>query len=114
MVTGMNCDQLRAHFHEVLDQGGTLHIPEFTNSLAGTTLMRAVDLIKGEVPVIFRAISEAEILEAKEVVVVGTTIDAVPIVRYNDKPIHNVRPGPVARRLRELLKQDLQETGVEF
>jgi branched-chain amino acid aminotransferase len=95
----------------IVDQDGKLHIPELTNALAGTTLMRAVDLIKGEVGIIFRGISEDEVREAKEVIIVGTTIDAVSVVRYADKPIFNVKPGPVSRRLRELLKKDLAENG---
>ena len=96
----------------IVDQNGKLHIPEFTNSLAGTTLMRSVDLIKGEVPILFRSISENEIREAKEVIIVGTTGDAIPVVRYNGLPIHDVRPGPVAKRLRELIRKDLQENGI--
>ena len=96
----------------IVDQDGKLHIPEFTNALAGTTLMRAVDLIKGEVDIIFRGISEDEIREAKEVIIVGTTIDAIPVVRFGGKPIHNVKPGPVQKRMRELLKKDLKENGV--
>ncbi|WFS61153.1 aminotransferase class IV [Pseudodesulfovibrio thermohalotolerans] len=96
----------------IVDENGRLVIPEFTNALAGTTLMRAVDLIKGEVPIIFRGISEEEILLAREVLIVGTTGDAIPVVRFNGKPIHDVKPGPVARRIRELLRQDLVETGI--
>lgn len=98
----------------IVDQDGRLHIPEFTNALAGTTLMRAVDLIKGEVSIIFRGISEDEVLLAKEVMIVGTTGDAVPVVRYNGKPIHDVRPGPVCKRIRELLRQDLRENGTKL
>ena len=47
----------------------------------------------------------------------GTTIDAVSVVRYNDKPIHDVRPGPVSKKLKELLQKDQLEnskSGVEF
>jgi len=98
----------------MVDQNGRLVIPEFTNALAGTTLMRAVDLIKGEMSVIFRGISEDEIFEAREIIIVGTTGDAIPVVRFNGKPIHDVRPGPVAKRFRELLIQDLEETGIEL
>ncbi|CCH47363.1 aminotransferase class IV [Pseudodesulfovibrio piezophilus] len=96
----------------IVSQDGKLVIPEFTNALAGTTLMRAVDLIKGEMPIIFRGISEEEILEAREVVIVGTTGDAIPVVRFNGKPIHDVRPGPVAYRIRELLVEDLEKNGI--
>lgn len=91
---------------------GKLVIPEFTNALAGTTLMRAVDLIKSEMSIIFRGISENEILEAREVIIVGTTGDAIPVVRFNGKPIHDVRPGPVAKRIRDLLVKDLEENGI--
>jgi len=96
----------------IVDQDGRLHIPEFTNALAGTTLMRAVDLIKGEVEIMFRGIRESEIREAKEVFIVGTTTDALSVVRYEGKPIHNVKPGPVSRRIRELLQKDLHENGL--
>lgn len=95
----------------LVNQSGDLIIPEFTNSLAGTTLMRAVDLVKDEVSVTFRGIAEEEILRAREVVVVGTTLDAVGVVRFNKKPIHDARPGPFARRLKELLVEDLKQSG---
>ncbi|WP_316900115.1 aminotransferase class IV [Pseudodesulfovibrio indicus] len=98
----------------IVDEAGRLVIPEFTNALAGTTLLRAVDLVKNEMPIIFRSISEEEILLAREVIIVGTTGDAIPVVRFNGKPIHNVKPGPVAKRIRELLKQDLLDTGIQL
>ncbi|MGE4553115.1 MAG: aminotransferase class IV [Desulfovibrionaceae bacterium] len=95
----------------IVDQEGRLHIPEFVNALAGTTLMRGVDLIKGEVEIVFRGITEEEVRRAREVIIVGTTKDAVSVVRYAGKPVHDVRPGPVSRRLRQLLMQDLRENG---
>ncbi len=98
----------------IVDQDDKLHIPEFTNALAGTTLMRAVDLIKDEMPIIFRGISEDEVKEAKEVIICGTTIDALSVVRYEGWPIFNVRPGPVSRRMRELIRADIAENGVEI
>jgi branched-chain amino acid aminotransferase len=98
----------------IVDAKGRLSIPEFTNALAGTTLMRGVDLLKREMEVIFRGIPEGELLEAREVILVGTTIDALSVVRFNGKPVHDARPGPVSRRMRELLRQDLAENGVAF
>lgn len=98
----------------IVDEAGRLVIPEFTNALAGTTLLRAVDLVKSEMPIIFRSISEEEILLAREVIIVGTTGDAIPVVRFNGKPIHDVKPGPVAKRIRELLRQDLIDTGIQL
>jgi len=98
----------------IVDSRGKLIIPEFINALAGTTLMRAVDLVKDDMSIIFRGISENEILEASEVIIIGTTGDAIPVVRFNGKPIHDVRPGPVAKRIRELLIKDLEENGLDL
>lgn len=98
----------------IVDARGRLSIPEFTNALAGTTLMRGVDLLKREMDVIFRGIPEAELFEAREILLVGTTIDALSVVRFNGKPVHDARPGPVSRRLRALLRQDLADNGVPF
>ncbi|WP_319467276.1 aminotransferase class IV [uncultured Pseudodesulfovibrio sp.] len=98
----------------IVNEEGRLVIPEFTNALAGTTLMRMIDLIKDEVSVTFRSFREEEILLAREVIIVGTTGDAIPVVRFDGKPIHDVRPGPVAKRIRELLIQDLHENGIQL
>jgi len=98
----------------IVDQNEKIIIPEFTNALAGTTLMRAVDLIKKERSIIFRGITKEEILEAREVMIVGTTGDAISVVRFNGKPIHDVKPGPVAKRIRELIRKDIQENGIQL
>jgi len=98
----------------LVDEGGRLVIPEFTNALAGTTLMRAVDLVKDDMPIIFKGVTEDEIFMAREVMMVGTSFDAIGVVRYNGKPIHDARPGPVTRRIRELLQADLTKNGLPF
>lgn len=95
----------------IVDRNGTVQVPQFTNALAGTTLTRALQLIADEYEVDYRAISEEDILLAKEVIVCGTSIDAAGVVRYNKKPIHDVRPGPVCKRMRELLREDIKQTG---
>ncbi|MFP4169112.1 MAG: aminotransferase class IV [Desulfonatronovibrionaceae bacterium] len=96
----------------VVDENGKLIIPDFVNALAGTTLMRALELIKHEKNFIFRSISEDELYSAREIIMVGTTLDAVGVIRYNDKPVHDVRPGPVALRLRQLLREDVDQNGL--
>ncbi len=95
----------------IVDQAGVIHVPTFTNSLAGTTLLRGIELLKGEVETCFCSFSEEEILAAKEFMVVGTTIDALPVVSFNKQPIGDGKPGPVCRRMRELLRADLLENG---
>jgi branched-chain amino acid aminotransferase len=98
----------------LVDQAGNLVIPEFKHALAGTTVLRGVDLIKDETPVRIKSVTEGEVYDAKELMVFGTTADCVGIVRFNGKPIHDARPGPVTKRLRELLQNDLLENGTAF
>ena len=98
----------------IVTQDDELLIPEFTNTLRGTTLMRAIELLDPKVRVSYRKVPEDEIYNAKELILMGTTKDAVPVVRYNDKPIHDARPGPFAKLLRELLVKDIAENGVQL
>lgn len=96
----------------MVTHSGELVVPESRNALMGTTLVRAVSLVKEEVPIVYRLISEAELDEAREIIILGTTIDAVGVVRFNGRPVHDVRPGPVAKRLRQLLIEDQSQSGV--
>lgn len=98
----------------LVDSQGQIVVPELRNALSGTTLMRALELIQGEREHIFRPVREEEIYQAREVILLGTTLDALSVVRYNGRPINDGYPGPVSKRLRELLIRDLQENGVSF
>ncbi|PTN37748.1 aminotransferase class IV [Desulfonatronum sp. SC1] len=96
----------------LVDAQGRLVVPELNNALTGTTLMRALDAIKDEMSVVFRQVTEDDVYLAREVILLGTTIDALSVVRFNKKPIHDVRPGPVSKKMRQFLIQDLQENGI--
>lgn len=98
----------------IVDQEGTIVVPEFSNALPGTTLLRALELLAPERKSFFRKITEGQLVSAREVLVFGTTGDCLPIVRYDGKPIHDARPGPVCRRARELVVRDIEENGVPF
>ena len=92
----------------IVDASGTLVIPELKHALLGTTLQRAMALVEGQMPVAIRPVPEAEVLTAQEVLLLGTSIDAVAVVRYNGQVVGGGAPGPVARRLRQLLQADRQ------
>lgn len=98
----------------IVDQKDVLVIPESRNALAGTTMARLLDLVAGEVKVRFTGVTEGDIYEAKEMMSFGTTTDCIAIVRFNGKPIHDVRPGPMAKRFRQLLMADLEANGKPF
>jgi len=97
----------------IVDEAGRIEVPELTNALTGTTMMRAFALAKGEIPVIYKEIREEDILRAREMIVLGTTNDALSIVSYNGNPVGDGKPGPISRRLRELLLADVKAHGIE-
>ncbi|SBV99543.1 Aminotransferase class IV [uncultured delta proteobacterium] len=95
----------------IVDATGTLSVPEFTSSLPGTTLLRALELLKGTLPITFRRISEGEITSAKEVILFGTGPDCVAITSYEGKQIGNGKAGPIAEKARKLIVEDIRATG---
>ncbi len=98
----------------MVNPDGELVVPEFTNCLAGTTMRRGIELISPELRVHYRKIKEDELFDAREIIIMGTSMDALSIVKFKDRPVHDVRPGPVSKRLRALLIKDLQENGTAF
>lgn len=98
----------------IVDAAGRFVVPELTNALTGTTLLRAVELIEGEMDVVFTGIREADIATAREMFILGTTNDCLSIVRYNGVPVGDGRPGPVSKRLKEGLVADIAASGTAF
>jgi branched-chain amino acid aminotransferase len=95
----------------IVDASGTLSVPEFTSALPGTTLLRALELLKGTLPITLRRISEGEILSAKEVILFGTGPDCVAITSYEGKQIADGKVGPVAEEARKRILADIRATG---
>jgi len=97
----------------IVTRQGELVFPRLENILAGTTMLRLVDLAQalldtGELRAIrFRDITEDEVRVAAEVLIVGTTINVVAVRSYDGQPIADGRPGPVWRRLQTLLEDDI-------
>ena len=95
----------------LVDRDGVFVVPELRNALMGTTLKRAMNLAAGFVPVATRPVPEDELYGCREIILLGTSIDAVSVVRYNGRVVADGRPGPVSRRLRELLVADRKAHG---
>ena len=98
----------------IVDAAGRFVVPELTNALTGTTLLRAVELVEGEMEVVFTGIREEDIASAREMFILGTTNDCLSIVRYNGVPIGDGRPGPVSKGLKERLVADIAANGTAF
>lgn len=99
----------------LLTREGKLVHPSLEGILAGTTMKRVFELA-AQVPAVrgveTRAISFAEISQAAEVMMVGTTLDVLPVSEFAGTAIGTGSAGPVAKRLRELLVEDIHARGV--
>jgi branched-chain amino acid aminotransferase len=91
-----------------------LLFPKLECILCGTTMMRVVELAQDLVKsgklskVEFRNISRADILDAAEVLVVGTTPNVAMVREFDGRSIGGGKPGPVYIELSALLVDDIR------
>lgn len=99
----------------VLSADGTLRFPGFERTLAGVTAKRVFDLagdlvVEGHIKgVRFDRIPLRDVYVSSEVMVMGTSIKVVPVVRYDGNVVGTGSPGPVFMRLFHLLCKDMKE-----
>lgn len=99
----------------VLNAEGILKFPEFEMTLSGTTAKRVFRLAGALVEesvirdVKFARILPAEAYQAREIFLTGTSLDILPVVRYDGRPIGGGVPGPMYPRLLSLLRKDMTE-----
>lgn len=82
-------------------QGGTVvTAPQGSRILSGITRTVVLDLARSEgLPVQERFVSQADLYEADEVFLTGTTVEVLAVIRVDGKIIGDGRPGPIAQRL---------------
>lgn len=82
-------------------QGGTVvTAPEGPRILSGVTRAVVLDLaLKEGLPIQERFVSQADLYEADEVFLTGTTVEVLAVIRIDGKIIGDGRPGPVTQRL---------------
>ena len=92
---------------------GELLFPRLENILAGTTMLRLIELAGALVAdgtlrsVGHRDLTEADLFEAAEMLIVGTTLNLVAVREYEGRPVGAGRPGPVHARLGRMLEDDI-------
>ncbi len=82
-------------------QGGTVvTAPQGPRILSGVTRTVVLDLARSEgLSVQERFVSQADLYEADEVFLTGTTVEVLAVIRVDGKIIGDGRPGPIAQRL---------------
>jgi 4-amino-4-deoxychorismate lyase len=92
-----------------------LRHPTFDAILSGCTVMRALDLAKALVAngqlkdIVVADISLDEARAATEMLLLGSSVQVAPITQWNDRPVGNGKPGPIAKALFELFGKDMRE-----
>jgi branched-chain amino acid aminotransferase len=87
-------------------------VPDFERTLQGTTVVRMLELAQpllqeGLLQGVRQAkISAADVLQAKEVMMFGTTFDVLPVVSFEGQDIGLGRPGPMFERFLQLIQKD--------
>lgn len=90
-----------------------LLMPTSGRILPGTTMQRAAELA-GELvregllrDVAPADIPRSEVISAREILILGTTPDVIPVIEFDGRPIGEGQPGPVAKALAQLLQDDM-------
>ncbi|QLY27079.1 aminotransferase class IV [Bdellovibrio sp. KM01] len=98
----------------ILDRDGFLVRPPLHQILKGTTMIRTFELAEklvqsGKIKGIKeRSFTEDDVQSAKEVMMIGTTLDVLPVTAYEGVKIGSGTQGPVAKELNELLREDMK------
>ncbi|WII71787.1 aminotransferase class IV [Bdellovibrio sp. 22V] len=99
----------------LVDKNKNLLRPKLRQILKGTTMMRSFELAQALVAegildsVQEKDLTEKDIFEAQEVMMIGTTLDVLPVTEYEGAKIGTGKQGPVAQRLLQLLREDMKQ-----
>ncbi len=96
----------------IVDQNHTLIHPPLDSILKGTTMVRTCELAREHgMTTAVKAISLNELQTAREVIITGTGLNVLPVVKFEDTTIGNGTPGPIAKKLQELMLHDIAKSG---
>lgn len=98
----------------IINDEGSFISPPFHHALPGTTALLAINIARSFLPVEIRNITEKEVFDAIEVLVLGTGPECVAITQYENKCIGTGVPSTVAKLLKHKLHDALIEGGTVF
>jgi D-alanine transaminase len=86
---------------------GTVVTPPRTNYiLAGITRQVVIDICREiSIPVLEESLFESRLLEADELMIVGTTMEITPVLKVNGQGLRSGSPGEVTMRLRKAFRE---------
>jgi branched-subunit amino acid aminotransferase/4-amino-4-deoxychorismate lyase len=99
----------------VVSTDGYLKFPGFERTLAGITVQRVAELTASLVEdgtirgIKFTGIPLAEAYQAREILIMGTSINVVPVTKYDGKRVGTGLPGTVFSKLSIFMEKDIRE-----
>ena len=91
-----------------------LRHPPFDGILSGITVQRMLQLARRLVEqgnlrdIMVDGVSVEEGRAAAEMLLIGSSIKVAPVVKWDDQPIGDGKPGPIARKLLDLWREDVR------
>ena len=98
----------------LVSEEGELLLPEYARVLKGVTLARTVALAEKLVQEgLLKAVRNTGIdremaSRAREAMLTGTSLDVLPVTLWDNKKVGDGNVGPVAKRLLELMREDVR------
>lgn len=99
----------------MVDKNKNLVRPKLRHILKGTTMMRSFELAQALVAegvlasIQEKDLTETDLLESLEVMMIGTTLDVLPVTSYEGRQIGEGRQGEVAAKMLQLLRADMKQ-----
>lgn len=97
----------------VISERGELLVPGFERTLRGITATRVMELAhalvdSGVVTGVRNAhLSIGDVAQAREAMMLGTTLDVLPVTRFEGEPVGDGKVGPVCKELLRVLREDM-------
>lgn len=98
----------------IVTRDGVLRVPRPARILAGTTMLRVMELARA-LPAgsaVVRTenadLAKADVARAAEMLIFGTTPDVTAVVEFDGRPVGDGRPGPAFQVLGRLLADDIR------
>lgn len=92
----------------IIKDGVIITHPADNHILNGITRQKVLEVCQNEhIPFEERAYTLEELYAADEVFSSGTTVEVMPVIEIEGKPVGKGDPGPVTRRLQELFKAEI-------
>jgi D-alanine transaminase len=94
----------------IIKDGVIITHPADNHILNGISRQKVLEICGNEqIPFEERAYTLDELFTADEVFSSGTTVEVMPVIEIEGKPVGNGGPGPLTRRLQDLFKKEIEK-----